>query len=191
MTVVRQREKRAATGINEEDLTVIRTVKNLVNRMNSFLKTPFLGLILLSVIFSSCIKNDALIDTHQAISRHRWSYLNKVQIPFEISDTAARYNLLINLRHTSEYKYSNIFFLIHIILPDGKKFVERKEFRLALPDGEWLGKGAGDIYSYELPYKADYKFNRKGKYVLILEQNMRDNPLREVTDAGLRVELAK
>lgn len=159
--------------------------------MNTFFKTSFSALFLLIILLSSCIKNDALVDNHQAIPRHYWSYLNKVQLPFEISDTTARYNIYINLRHTSEYKYSNIYFLIHLVSPDGKKSVERKEFRLALPDGEWLGKGSGNIYSYQLPFKSNHKFDKAGKYTLMLEQNMRDNPLREVTDVGLRLELAK
>lgn len=148
-----------------------------------------LAVAFLSTVLFSCVKNNALTDTHQVISGNHWSYINKVQIPFEIADTAARYNIIINLRHTSDYKYSNIFFLIHIIAPDGKRLTERKEFTLALPDGEWLGKGSGNIYSYQLPYRTGYRFDKKGRYVIVLEQNMRDNPLREVTDAGLRLEI--
>lgn len=157
--------------------------------MKTFLRSPFLLLIIFTTSLLSCIKNDALIDTHQAIPGHRWSYLNKVQIPFEITDTTRTYTIYLNLRHTSDYKYSNIFFKIYTISPDRKKSVERKEFKLALPDGEWLGKGTGDIYSYQLPYKKDYRFEKKGKYFIVLEQNMRDNPLREITDAGIRLEM--
>jgi gliding motility-associated lipoprotein GldH len=159
--------------------------------MSTVYKSLWLILVVLGGILSSCINNDALIDTHQAIPGHHWSYINKVQVPFKIDDTTARYNISINLRHTSNYKYSNIFFLIHIISPDGKRSTERKEFRLALPDGEWLGKGSGNIYSYQLPYKSGYTFSKKGNYILVIEQNMRDNPLREITDAGLRLEIAR
>ncbi|HXI00846.1 MAG TPA: gliding motility lipoprotein GldH [Sphingobacteriaceae bacterium] len=166
-------------------------MKNPANRMNAVMRVFLIAILSLSFGLSSCIRNDALVDTHQAIAGHHWSYLNKVQIPFQIEDTTPGYNILINLRHTADYKYSNIFFLVHILSPDGKRSTERKEFRLALPDGEWLGKGSGNIYSYQLPYKAGYRFNKKGRYVVILEQNMRNNPLREVTDAGLRLELAK
>lgn len=80
--------------------------------------------------------------------------------------------------------------MIHIIGPDGKKTTERKEFRLALPDGEWLGSGSGNLYSYQMPLKEDFKFPLKGKYVIELEQNMRDNPLNHISDAGVRIEKA-
>ena len=107
-----------------------------------------------------------------------------------IENADQTYNVYLNLRHTSRYKYSNIFLLIHITGPDGKKRTERKEFRLALPDGEWLGSGSGNLYSYQIPFKENYKFPTKGKYVIELEQNMRDNPLDYVSDAGIRIEKA-
>ncbi|MFA6947023.1 MAG: gliding motility lipoprotein GldH, partial [Pedobacter sp.] len=114
----------------------------------------------------------------------------KVRIPLTIEATDIPYNLYLNLRHTSNYKYSNIFLLIHVIGPDGKRLTERKEFKLALPDGEWLGSGSGNMYSYQLLFRENYKFPLKGKYIIELEQNMRDNPLSYVTDAGIRVEKA-
>jgi gliding motility-associated lipoprotein GldH len=96
----------------------------------------------------------------------------------------------LNLRHTGDYKYSNIFILVHEISPEGKTITERKEVKLALPDGEWLGKGSGNLYSYQVLVKSKYRFAKKGNYVFQLEQNMRDNPLREVSDVGIRIELA-
>ena len=191
MNLLKEAETETAIiEISAEDLTVIRIVKNRENNMKTF-KFPVLVQAILCFLLFSCVRNDAVVDTHQPIPKHHWSYLNKVQVPFQITDTTLRYNLYINLRHTSNYKYSNIFFLIHMISPGGKKTVERKEFTLALPDGEWLGKGSGNVYSYQLPYKSSYKFSKPGKYVLVIEQNMRDNPLREVTDAGIRLEVAE
>ncbi len=67
----------------------------------------------------------------------------------------------------------------------------RQEFQLAMPDGEWLGNGSGNLFSYQLIYKENYKFASTGKYNLIVEQNMRDNPLKAISDVGIYVELAK
>jgi gliding motility-associated lipoprotein GldH len=46
------------------------------------------------------------------------------------------------------------------------------------------------LYSYQLPIYLNYRFPAKGTYIFELEQNMRDNPLKEITDVGLRVEEA-
>jgi gliding motility-associated lipoprotein GldH len=46
------------------------------------------------------------------------------------------------------------------------------------------------MYSYQINFKENYKFPAKGTYIFELEQNMRDNPLDHVSDAGIRVEKA-
>lgn len=146
--------------------------------------------ILFFISVSSCRDKQTVIDTSQEINGRNWSYSEKVKIPVLIDDVNTPYNLLINLRHTGNYKYANIFFLIHQTGPDGKRKTERKEFKLAEPDGRWLGNGSGNLYNYQLPFKEHYQFDKKGRYVFEIEQNMRDNPLREIADAGLRVEKA-
>lgn len=137
---------------------------------------------------SSCQDPDTVADINQVINNRNWSYVNKIRVPVTIEDESAAYNIYINLRHTADYKYSNIFLLVHSKSPDGKVVTERKEFKLAYPDGQWLGKGSGNMYSYQLPFYEKHRFPRKGKYLFEIEQNMRDNPLKEVTDVGLRVE---
>lgn len=72
-----------------------------------------------------------------------------------------------------------------------KTSVTRYEVKLAGKDGEWFGKGSGNLYSYQVPFKTNIKFPAKGNYHFEIEQNMRDNPLHEVSDVGLRVEKAK
>ncbi|HEX8377059.1 MAG TPA: gliding motility lipoprotein GldH [Pedobacter sp.] len=150
---------------------------------------PFL-ILLIAVTTTSCA-DSSIVDVYKEISSRNWSYIKKVSIPVKIEDTGREYNLYMNLRHTADYRYSNIFVRIHQISPDGKKSTERKEFQLAYPDGEWLGSGAGNVYSYRLLFREKYKFASKGTYLFEFEQNMRDNPLREVRDVGMRVEVAE
>ncbi|WP_276360125.1 gliding motility lipoprotein GldH [Daejeonella sp. H1SJ63] len=147
-------------------------------------------IVFLAGILTSCGDSVTLVDSNFELDKRNWSYTEKVRVPLNIEEAGIPYNIYLNLRHTSDYKYSNIFLLIHITEPNGKKTTERKEFKLALPDGEWLGSGSGNMYSYQLMIKENYKFPVKGKYMIELEQNMRDNPLNHVTDAGIRVEKA-
>ena len=152
--------------------------------MNSVVRCFFL---LCCVVASSC-KDNAIVDVNKEISSRNWSYIKKVSVPVKIIDTSKEYNIYMNLRHTADYKYSNIFVLVHQIVPGGKRTSERKEFQLAYPDGEWLGSGSGNLYTYQLLYKEKYRFPVAGTYVFEFEQNMRDNPLREIRDVGMRVE---
>ncbi|PWG78204.1 gliding motility lipoprotein GldH [Pararcticibacter amylolyticus] len=150
------------------------------------------GLILAGLIF--CLQactDSAVIDTNQKIDNRNWTYTQKVRFPVTIEDPAKAYNVYLNLRHTADYKYSNIFVLIHQSGPGMKTSTERREFKLAYPDGEWLGSGSGNFYTYQLQFRENYKFPSKGIYTFEFEQNMRDNPLREINDVGIRVEPAQ
>lgn len=152
------------------------------------LKRNTIFLSLLCILFFSCQDTTTVADVNHVIDNRNWSYINKVRVPVIIEDESVTYNVYINLRHTADYKYSNIFLLVRNQGPDGKVFTVRKEFKLAHPDGQWLGKGSGTLYSYQLPFYLNHRFRRKGKYFFEVEQNMRDNPLKEITDVGFRVE---
>ena len=138
-----------------------------------------------------CTDPNAVIDQNTELVNSNWSYANKLKYAVKIDDADIAYNLCLNLRVTADYKYSNIFVLMHQTGPDKKTVAVRYEFKLANKDGEWLGAGSGNIYSYQVPFRTNYKFPAKGIYYFELEQNMRDNPLREVSDVGLRVEKAQ
>lgn len=156
--------------------------------MNSLVKYCFLSICFLSL--ASC-QDNSVIDDNKEITARNWTYIRKVSIPVTIEDASKEYNLYMNLRHTADYKYSNIFVLVHQISAGAKTITERKEFQLAYPDGEWLGSGSGNLYTYQLPFKEKYKFPKAGTYTFQFEQNMRDNPLREIRNVGLRVEVAE
>ena len=144
--------------------------------------------ILLMLQFAGCTSKNVLIDKSVAIENHDWTYLNKISFNVNIEGSNTPYNLYINLRITGDYRYSNIFILLTSTGPDKKPVVKRYELKLATKEGEWLGAGSGNLYSYQLPVETGYTFAAKGNYTFIIEQNMRDNPLREVSDVGLRVE---
>nr|WP_294792153.1 gliding motility lipoprotein GldH [uncultured Mucilaginibacter sp.] len=138
--------------------------------------------------FCGCSDPGAVIDNNTALPNKVWSYNNRVGYDFKIDDANAGYNLYINLRVTGDYKYSNLFVLVSDPVKKGSS--SRYELKLAQPDGQWLGKGSGNLYSFRIPFKLNYKFPATGPYHISIEQNMRDNPLHEVSDVGLRVEKA-
>jgi gliding motility-associated lipoprotein GldH len=139
--------------------------------------------------FYGCSDPGAVIDNNTALPNKVWSYNNRIGYNFKIDDAGASYNFYVNLRVTGDYKYSNMFVLITD--PVKKSSSSRYELKLAQPDGQWLGTGSGNLYSFRIPFRRNYKFPVAGTYHIRIEQNMRDNPLHEVSDVGLRVEKAK
>ncbi len=152
-----------------------------VNKKSFFL----LCLFFVISVLAGCAGNIA--DVNVAIPDHKWAYRNHVRAVFEIKDHTKAYNIYFKLRHTADYRYSNIFILAHF-KDDQKTATKRYQFKLAKDDGEWLGSGSGNFFSYNFPLLAHYHFQENGKFEIDIEQNMRDNPLMEISDAGILVE---
>jgi gliding motility-associated lipoprotein GldH len=151
--------------------------------------TIYITLLVSAVLtLAGCSDANAVIDQNTEIVNNNWVYSNKIKATVKIDDATIPYNLYFNLRVTADYKYSNLFVLMHQLNPDKKEHNVRYEFKLANSDGEWLGDGSGNIYTYQIPFRKNYKFPAKGVYQFEIEQNMRDNPLHEVSDVGMRVE---
>ena len=151
------------------------------------LKLKQLFILMAFATLQSCTDN-AITDDFVTIPNQHWTYAQPSRSVVEITNTAKKYNVLINLRHTDAYKYSNIWFKITIVNPDKTRKTERSEFTIATPEGAWLGTTSGNLFTYQLPYKENFRFTQNGKYVFVVEQNMRDNPLDGINDVGLRVE---
>ncbi len=131
--------------------------------------------------------NSAVYEKNQPIPERTWSYEKTPQFDVHIADSKARYNIYINLRHSNEYSFSNIFVLLH---EKGAKLVDtayRKEIPLAQLDGRWLGSSAGSLYEVQYLAKENFVFPDTGVYTFALEQNMRENPLKDIVDVGIKV----
>lgn len=151
-------------------------------------KVSALFTVVLMFLLGGCDPNN-IVDVNQTMPSRNWSYANKVKATVEISDSNKAYNIYFKLRHTADYRYSNIFVLLNVKAAQ-KKRSRRYEFRLAQADGQWNGSGSGNLYTYDFPLLTRFKFPAPGKYELELEQNMRDNPLKEVSDAGIKMVVA-
>lgn len=147
---------------------------------------------LLAILFactwlSACDKN-RLLDESREIPAYAWHYRDQVGFDVLIEDTSCFYNIYINNRIRSDYKYNNMFVLLHTQLPDKKDLKQRFEFHLADERGKWLGKGLGDIYSYQHLIVKNAYLGQKGIYRFAIEQNMRDDTLANVVSVGMRIE---
>ena len=60
---------------------------------------------------------------------------------------------------------------------------------LATNESGWLASGMDDIYDHRLPLTAaPIQLRKPGRYIFIIEQIMREDPLENIMDVGLRLE---
>lgn len=155
------------------------------------MKKSFFILLFLVAGFNSC-ETINLFEKNVSIPDQAWAAEFKPEISFDIADTSSFYNIYFVIRHTDAYGYNNIWVKATSLAPgDSASHTERFDFLLATQN-QWTGSAMDDIYEHRiLLYKQPVKFRKSGPYKVILEQAMRENPLKHVMNVGLRVEKVK
>ncbi len=152
-----------------------------------------LSSIFLLLLFVSVLGCDttAITDISSNMPNNVWTYPNKVVAVADVKEPTRRHDIYFKLRVTSEYRYSNIYVLLKMKNQAGKEVIRRYGFKLAEADGQWLGRGSGNLYAYKLGLLTDYIFPEAGRYTLSIDPTLHDNPLQGVRDVGLEVDVPK
>lgn len=147
-----------------------------------------ISILLVVILFSAC-NNNVVYDENKEVNQRGWKTTDKLYYEVDITDTIKSYKLAINIRNTIEYPYSNIYFYMNTILPNGKVTkCDTIECYLAYPDGTWKGKGNSKIRDNRFWIAKNIKFEQKGKYTFELRQATIDSTLKGICDVGLHLE---
>lgn len=138
------------------------------------------------LILTGCTKR-ALFDDVHTFDGEGWRASDTLSYKFPISDTAKTYNVLLHIRNTKNYDYSNLWLFIETTAPNGQVYTDTLEIMLADPSGRWLGKGIGNVNSMLIPYMPGVKFTQRGIYTLSIHHAMRVESLTEIMDLGVRI----
>jgi gliding motility-associated lipoprotein GldH len=154
-----------------------------------------MALFLTVVLLVSCESNTVFSES-QAMDGH-WGADEVVQFKLPQLDSLKKYNLFLNIRNTNEYRYNNLFLIVNMTFPHGKTVTDTLEYRMANPDGSWMGQGIGNIKENKLWYKENVQFFEDGIYTVDIAQAMRNNgdvegvtKLEGITDVGFSIEEA-
>ena len=149
---------------------------------------PFLiGLALLVFFLSGC-EGPAFFEENRALPSEIWHVDNVLEFTTNVEDTAAVYDFFLNIRHTGQYPYSNLYVFLDTEFPDQTIYKDTLECRLCDPGGRWYGSGLGDLLDLRVLFKLNTKLPQPGTYTIRLEQAMRQAELPHIKDIGLRVE---
>lgn len=150
--------------------------------------------LLLSVAFALHLLSCQTIDLYEKVvpvPKHQWNHSFRPSFTFAIKDTASFYQLFIILRHNEKYNYNNIWLNLYAQAPGSKPERFPLELPLATNERGWLGSGMDDLYEHRIPLTLDpekFNFKKAGNYTFRIEQIMRDDPLTNVMNVGLRIE---
>jgi gliding motility-associated lipoprotein GldH len=152
-----------------------------------FRRVKVLVFLLLMVIFTACDPN-LVYEKNTPIDINGWKIENSAEFVLEITDTLTPHNFYINLRHSTDYKYSNIYLFLDTHFPGNDRTRDTIEIMLADIKGKWYGKGMGKIKENQVMLQKNFVFPMSGTYKFIIEQGMREELLTGMEDIGIRIE---
>jgi gliding motility-associated lipoprotein GldH len=138
-------------------------------------------------LLNSCDKT-RVMEENQQIKDASWAYEDDKTFTADINDTSQVYNIYINVRHSFQFEWRNVWVNIETTFPDGKKMDKRVNLVLSEPDGHWFGECTGDNCYLPVLIQANAWFPQPGKYSFKVAQDMRVNPLANLKSVGMRIE---
>ena len=148
-----------------------------------------LRLFYLLVPCTLCLVTCTTVDLYEKtvpLPDHEWKGAYKPEFEFVIKDTVSLYSVFFVMRHTEKYNYKNIWINLYSQQPGDT--LRKAPFELQLATNEkWLGSGLDDIYEHRKQLTQPVRL-KAGKYKLILENIMREDPLQHVLNVGIRIE---
>ncbi len=166
----------------------IRPIRSTYLCQMNLIKKFLLHLVTCALCLSSCTTID-LYEKHVAIPKNQWHSTYKPKFTFTIKDTTAAYEIYLVFRHNEKYNFNNIWLNIYTQAPGDttQKFTIEKT--LATNEKGWLATGMDDIYEHRLPLTlGEFRFAHTGGYTFTIEHIMREDPLLNVMNVGLRIE---
>ena len=118
-----------------------------------------------------------------AVPMNGWNSDSVLTYRFDVTDTRPC-DILLCVRHTESYPYQNMWLFCQLSNDSAAIWTDTIEFYLADDRGRWLGNGSQQI---EMPvlFAQNYQFPDTGKYVFTIQQGMREERLRGVSDVGV------
>jgi len=165
-------------------------IKILFTSSPLVLKKFYLGLLTSTLLLASCDTID-LYEKVISIPKNKWRSTYKPSFTFEIKDTISAYQLYVIIRHNEKYNYNNIWLNLYTKSPDGTVSKAPYELPLATNEKGWLGTGMDDLYEHRIaltPLNRQFYFKKAGNYTFSLGHIMREDPLENVMNVGLRIE---
>ncbi len=144
--------------------------------------------VLLPVLCTSCLKNK-VYEKNYSIENMQWLRNDTLSFEVEVTDTISSYNLLINVRHRTDYAFSNLWIDLTTIFPSDTSGNLQVQLKLGdNEEGRWRGDCMTDICDAQISIIEGLRLHEKGKYRFLLHHNMRSNPLDGIMSIGLRLE---
>ncbi len=138
-------------------------------------------------LLTACGKEKIVFEKEYPIPNSAWIYADTLNFAFDIVDTMALYDIVVHIKHRSDYGFQNLYTRISTKFPTGDRRSQTLNFDLADNTGKWMGKKSGANRDFEVKIQENAFFNQTGQHVITLEQMMRVSSLSGIERIDLQV----
>ncbi|MDR0681209.1 MAG: gliding motility lipoprotein GldH [Dysgonamonadaceae bacterium] len=149
--------------------------------MNRYFISGCLGL----AVFFSCSKKEVFYE-FRSFPQAEWDQQEVVRFEVPVHDNSILYDVFLEIRNNNNYSFRNLWLFVDYESFDRQLRSDTVYVELADIYGKWYGKGIS-IYNYSFPYELNVQYSDTGRCVYTVRQGMRENPLKGISDIGLKI----
>ncbi len=146
-----------------------------------------IGLLFVVVLIWGCGES-FVVDEKTTFDQKEWSYDNVLDYKLSVTDTSKRYNLFLEIDHTTDYEFQNIYMNVYTKYPSGKEIKQPLNLDLAEVVGKWKGECKGERCKALVVLQQNTYFNELGVHYFKFEQNTRTKNLPYINSISFRVQ---
>jgi gliding motility-associated lipoprotein GldH len=135
-------------------------------------------IIVLAIVLNSC-ETTEFLKFHDF--KFGWENSEIVEFDFHGEEQDTIKNIDFVLRHNNDYPFANIFLIAELVSVSNETLIDTLEFKLAEPNGKWLGDTKISVVEHKLPYKTDFVLKKGETFKLKVRTSMRlNNEINEI-----------
>ena len=128
----------------------------------------------LAACFVSC-QNENKKEVYHSFNNNIWNTDSIISFEFDNIDTTSSHDLYLMVRHTTNFKFQNLFLFTNF-----ENQQDTLELFLSEKSGRWLGKGFGEIKELKIRIKENVNFKENQDQIFSVEQAMRYEDLEKI-----------
>jgi len=164
---------------------IIFMARNKITSRHSLLRFSMLFFII--ILMATACNNEVFHNESVHIKNNEWKATDTLFYSFDAKDTLASYDFYFEIRNTTDYDMQNLYLFITALYPGNTFSRDTAECILAAPDGNWYGKGMGKHKDNRFLFRKGVRFRKSGNYVIAVNQAMRKDTLKGISDVGILI----
>lgn len=140
------------------------------------------------IIFFSCGRPSVYSESI-SVDANGWDENHEVKFSVDIQDTTTIHELEMELIHTPEFKYQNLYLQINTVFPSRPAQTEQLNIELIdkAKGGTWIGNCNSNNCKVKVFLLDNFKFPEVGNYEFNIKQYSRDDKLGGIEKIGLTI----